>query len=244
MQIHTYSTKQEMAVHAARCGEEAIANALAEKQEAVIVLATGLSQREMLAELVQTTRIDWTKVTAFHLDEYAGLSFRHAASFRRYLWREFASRLPVPLREFHFIHGEHDCEAECKRLNAKMAAVTVDVAFVGIGENGHLAFNDPPADFMTEEPYIVVQLDDACRMQQVGEGWFASLQETPSKAISMSIRQIMKSRKIVCTVPDERKAAAVARTLKGPISPLAPASILREHADAEMFLDAGAASGL
>jgi glucosamine-6-phosphate deaminase len=181
-------------------------------------------------------------MTAFHLDEYAGLPITHPASFRLYLWQRFASRLPTPLAAFHFIDGEGDPQAECRRLGELIHRHCVDVAFVGIGENGHLAFNDPPADFQTEEPYLVVPLDEACRRQQVGEGWFQSLDKVPKQALSMSCRQILKSHAIICTVPDERKARAVKACLEGPVSPLAPASILREHPEATIYLDEASAS--
>jgi glucosamine-6-phosphate deaminase len=181
-------------------------------------------------------------VTAFHLDEYIGLPITHPASFRKYLWERFASKLPLPLAAFHYIDGEGDATAECRRLGALISAGPIDVAFVGIGENGHLAFNDPPADFETEDPYIVVDLDDACRRQQLGEGWFPTFDDVPKQAISMSIRQIMKSRCIVASVPDQRKAEAVRVSVKGPVSPHAPASILQQHPDCTLYLDPASAS--
>lgn len=249
MQIVISETKQELGRRAAEHAAEAIRHAVAERGEANIVVATGASQFEMLAELVAAPDIDWSRVTAFHLDEYVGLSESHPASFRRYLQERFVSRLPAPLRAFHAINGEGangegDVAAECHRLNALIAGLTIDVALVGIGENGHLAFNDPPADFETEEPYIVVNLDEACRRQQFGEGWFDSLQEVPSRAISMTIQQIMKAREIICSVPDERKAAAVKAALQGPVSPLVPASILQRHQAVTIYLDRASASTL
>src|SRR5207302_1110219 len=177
-----------------------------------------------------------------HLDEYVGLPITHPASFRRYLQERFVGRLPSPLRAFHAINGEGDCEAECRRLNALIAGKTIDVAFIGIGENGHLAFNDPPADFNTDEPYIVVTLDEKCRLQQTGEGWFAGLDEVPMQAISMTIRQILKAQKIVCSVPDSRKAEAVKGALEGPVTPLVPASILQQHPATTLYLDRHSAS--
>jgi glucosamine-6-phosphate deaminase len=165
----------------------------------------------------------------------------HPASFRRYL-KERLVDVVHPGR-VHFIQGEvADPAAECRRINAIIAQDTIDVAFVGIGENGHLAFNDPPADFDSEVPYIIVELDEACRRQQLGEGWFASLEEVPTTAISMSIQQIMKSGAIICTVPDKRKARAVKQCFEGEISPIHPASILRKHANAFVYLDEDAAS--
>jgi glucosamine-6-phosphate deaminase len=244
--VHTdvSATKDEMGRKAARTGAAYIRRALAERGEACIVLATGASQFEMLGHLVREPEIDWSRVTAFHLDEYVGMPMDHPASFRRYLKERFVDRLPQPIGAFHYIDAETDPAAECRRLAEIIAPARVDVAFIGIGENGHLAFNDPPADFETDEPYLVVRLDEACRRQQMGEGWFSSLEEVPERAISMSVRRIMKSAAIVCTVPDERKAVAVARALEGPVTPEVPASILQRHPDCHLFLDAPAASRL
>jgi glucosamine-6-phosphate deaminase len=228
---------------AAADGAVAIRRALDERGAAHIILATGASQFEMLSALVQQD-VDFARVHCFHLDEYVGLSDRHPASFRKYLRERFVEQLPVAPASFHFIHGEGDCAAECQRLNGLIASDVIDVAFIGIGENGHLAFNDPPADFDTQEPYILVELDEACRRQQLGEGWFATLEDVPRKAISMSIPQIMKSRQIVCTVPDERKAEAVKNALQGPVSPDVPASILQQHENTTIYLDRAAASKL
>ncbi len=244
MKIITSETKVELGQRAAQHAAEVMRRAVSERGEANIVVATGASQFEVLAELIVAPDIDWHRVTTFHLDEYVGLSELHPASFRRYLQERFVSRLPTPLRAFHAINGEGDVAAECQRLNTLIADLAIDVALVGIGENGHLAFNDPPADFQTEEPYIVVNLDEACRRQQLGEGWFGSLQEVPQQAISMTIQQIMKSREIVCSVPDERKAAAVKASLQGPVSPLVPASIVQRHARATIYLDRASASTL
>ena len=164
--------------------------------------------------------------------------------FRRYLKERFVDRLPQPIGAFHYIDAGEDPEAECRRLNALIADVTVAVAFIGIGENGHLAFNDPPADFGTETPYLIVSLDEACRRQQVGEGWFGSLEAVPRHAVSMSIRQIMKAKAIVCSVPDGRKAEAVRAAVEGPVTPQVPASILQRHPACHLFLDRPAASHL
>jgi glucosamine-6-phosphate deaminase len=176
------------------------------------------------------------------LDEYAGLPLEHPASFRGYLKQRFVDALPKPLREFHYISGEDDLEKECKRLKALIAPVTIDVACIGIGENAHIAFNDPPADFETEDPYIVVDLDEACRRQQLGEGWFPTLEDVPKRAISMSVRQILMSTTIVCSVPDTRKAEAVKKAVEGPVTPDVPASALQRHADCQLFLDKAAAA--
>lgn len=242
MQIHVFDSKQEMGAAAAACGAERIRQVIADRGQANMIVATGASQFEMLAALAAEPEIAWNKVTAFHLDEYVGLPLDHPASFRLYLWRRFISQLPQPLNQFHYLDGEGECGAECRRVGEIIKRHPIDVAFVGIGENGHLAFNDPPADFETEEPYLVVDLDDACRNQQLGEGWFPTFDDVPKQAISMSVKQILKSDLIVCTVPDERKAKAVRGSVEGEISVDVPASILQSHDAVELFLDRPAAS--
>jgi glucosamine-6-phosphate deaminase len=184
--------------------------------------------------------IDWQKVEMFHLDEYVGLPITHPASFRKYLLERLINR--VRLTKYHLLDGEGDPQKVAKRVGELLQAAPVDVAFAGIGENGHLAFNDPPADFLTEEPYIVVELDEACRRQQVGEGWFADISEVPRKAISMSVRQILKAKEIISVVPDARKAEAVKRCVEGCVAPQAPASILRTHPATTLYLDRESAS--
>jgi glucosamine-6-phosphate deaminase len=244
MDIVIMADKRELGKAAAAAGAERLRAALRERGSANIIVATGASQFEMLEQLVREPDIAWPSVTAFHLDEYVGLPITHPASFRRYLWERFVSRLPLPLATFHYLDGERDARAECRRVGELICRHPIDVAFVGIGENGHLAFNDPPADFETTEPYIVVELDDACRRQQLGEGWFPTFEDVPRQAISMSVRQIMSSRAIVCTVPDERKAAAVRNAVEGEVTPHVPASILQRHQSATLFLDEPAASRL
>ncbi len=241
MELFVFPTKSEMAQAAAAKAAELLKAAIADKGHATFVAATGASQLEFLAALTAIPDIPWERTTMFHLDEYIGLPETHPASFRRYLREHLLQR--VQPGTVHWVHGDApDPQAECQRLNRLIAAYPIDVAFVGIGENGHLAFNDPPADFETEDPYIIVELDEACRRQQVDEGWFSSPDEVPRRAISMSIRQIMRARAIVCTVPDRRKAQAVYDCLTGEITPLHPASILRRHGRAFLFLDAEAAS--
>jgi len=239
MEVSIFETKAALGAEAARKGVELISKVLKEKGKANIILATGASQFEMLGELVKA-KMDWSKVTVFHLDEYIGIPESHPASFRKYLNERFVSL--VSPAAFHAIDGEADPEKECGRLGRIIKKHPVDVAFVGIGENGHLAFNDPPADFDTKEPFILVDLDEACRQQQMGEGWFPSLEDVPLLAISMTIRQIMKSNTIICSVPDERKARAVRNTLEEPVSPLVPASILTTHQEASLYLDRRSAS--
>jgi glucosamine-6-phosphate deaminase len=241
METAILKTGDEASAAAAQHAASVINAAIAERGEANIILATGASQFAMLASLV-TMDVDWSKVTAFHLDEYIGLPLSHPASFRKYLRERFEHKVSG-LKHFHYIDGENpDPVAECRRVGALIRSLTIHVACVGIGENGHLAFNDPPADFETAEPYLVVSLDEACRRQQLGEGWFATLDDVPRQAISMSIRQIMKSQAIVCTVLDQRKAVAVRNTLRGPLTNLVPASMLQEHPDCAMYMDEAAAS--
>jgi glucosamine-6-phosphate deaminase len=242
MKIIVSDNKLESGRRAARDGAELIRRALKDRGGANIILATGASQFEMLDELTKATDLNWNQVAAFHLDEYAGLPISHPASFRLYLWKRFVSRLPVPPRSFAYIDAEGDLMGECRMLSQFVERHEIDVGFIGIGENGHLAFNDPPADFQTNEPYIVVNLDEACRKQQLGEGWFPTLDDVPKQAISMSVKQIMKSKAIICTVPDERKAKAVRDALEGPVTPDVPASILQTHPAATIYLDPPAAS--
>jgi glucosamine-6-phosphate deaminase len=243
MKKHIFPTSLEMARAAAVKAAGFLREAIARRGEAAYIAATGASQFEFLAFLAQEPGVEWAKTIMFHLDEYAGLPDTHPASFRRYLRERLIDR--VHPGQVYLIQGDAaDLGAECRRLNEIISQIAVDVAFVGIGENGHLAFNDPPADFATDEPYLLVELDEACRRQQLGEGWFPTLEDVPRQAISMSIRQIMKTSAIVCTVPDQRKAQAVLNTLISDISPLHPASILRRHPNAHLFLDEAAASML
>jgi glucosamine-6-phosphate deaminase len=207
-----------------------------------VIVATGASQFEVLETLAAAPGIYWPRVTLFHLDEYVGMPATHAASFRGYLWERFQRKLPLPVRAFHYLDAERDAAAECRRVGDLLRERPIDVACVGIGENGHLAFNDPPADFETEEPYLQVVLDEACRRQQFGEGWFKTFEEVPTRAISMSIRQILKSKAIVCGVPERRKAEAVRGALEGPVTPQVPSSILQQHPACAFFLDEAAAS--
>lgn len=245
MDIVVSNTAQQMGGAAAACGAKLIRSALAARGSANIIVATGASQFTMFDALVASEDLDWSKVTGFHLDEYIGLSADHPASFRRYLKERLVER--VPLAAFHYVEGDVDGDGDgdpqevCRRLGELIARHPIDVAFVGIGENGHLAFNDPPADFETEDPYLVVDLDEACRRQQLGEGWFETLDDVPRQAISMSIQQILTSAAIVCTVPDQRKAEAVRAAAEGPITNLVPASILQSHACVMLFLDAPSA---
>jgi glucosamine-6-phosphate deaminase len=240
MNVKVFAEKAAMGQAAAGQAATALQAALAARGHARMIACTGASQFEVLAAFTRTPGIAWANVEVFHLDEYAGLKETHPASFRKYLRERLVA--PTGIRLFHAVNGERDPAAECARLSALIREGPIDLAFVGIGENGHLAFNDPPADFDTEDPYIVVNLDEACRRQQVGEGWFAAVAEVPAQAISMSVRQILKAREIVCTVPDARKAQAVKACLEGPVSNLAPASILQTHPNVTFYLDRDSAS--
>ncbi|MHC4647091.1 MAG: 6-phosphogluconolactonase [Planctomycetota bacterium] len=242
MKTFVFKSKEELGRAAAAEAARQITQAIRTGGQANITLATGTSQFETLKSLAAHKAIDWPMVKMFHLDEYIGLSQDHPASFRRYLKGRFVDKV-AGLNAVHFVEGDaEDPAAECRRLGEIIAAHPIDVALVGIGENGHLAFNDPPADFETEEPFIIVRLDETCRRQQLGEGWFACLEDVPRRAISMSIGQIIKSSSIIVSVPDERKAHAVMHTVAGPVTNLHPASILQQHPMCQVFLDEAAAS--
>lgn len=241
MEIKVFDTGEQLAAFAAAEAVKRIKKVLADAPEITVVAATGNSQLPFLNELTASAEVDWTKVVFFHLDEYVGLSEQHPASFRRYLRERIEQR--VHPKAFHFIQADRtDPQAECDRLAALIGNRTVHLAFVGVGENGHLAFNDPPADFNTTSPYLVVDLDEACRRQQVNEGWFPGMEAVPKQAISMSVPQIMKARSILCIVPEERKAKAVAECFGGPVTNMHPASILQQHADTLVLLDKESAS--
>jgi glucosamine-6-phosphate deaminase len=240
MEKFIYKTKQEMGAAAAAHAAEVIKQAIKEKGRANIILATGTSQFETIKSLT-SSGIDFSKVTMFHLDEYIGLPADHPASFRKYLKERFVDKVPA-LKAVYFVEGDADNpRQECRRLAEIIETHPIDVALIGIGENGHLAFNDPPADFETEEPYIIVELDEKCRAQQMGEGWFKTLEQVPQRAISMSIRQIMKSACLIVSVPEKRKAEAVKNALEGKVTNICPASILLTHKRCKIFLDSDAA---
>jgi glucosamine-6-phosphate deaminase len=240
MPVNIYKDPTQAGIASAKAGTAIIRQAIEQHGEANIILATGTSQYEMLDTLV-TKDIDWGSVNLFHLDEYIGLPITHGASFRKYLIERFIQKVTV-LKNVFLINGEEDPQSECLRLGKIIKDHPIDVAFAGFGENGHLAFNDPPADFETTEPYIVVTLDEDCRRQQLGEGWFENYDAVPDKAISMSVNQIMKSKYIICTIPGSRKARAVKNCLENGISNLYPASILQKHAHCNYYLDIAAAA--
>jgi len=238
--IQCFNDKREMAKVAAEQAAAILRQTIHAQGKARLIAATGASQFEFLEVLTSLPGIDWPKVEMFHLDEYIGLPASHPASFRRFLRERLIEKAGIT--KYFLLDGEQDLAEVIRRVGQALLSAPIDVAFVGIGENGHLAFNDPPADFETEEPYIVVTLDEACRRQQLGEGWFATLADVPQRAISMSVRQILRAKKILCIVPDSRKAEAVKACLEGEISPMAPASTLRTHPDTIVYLDAQSAA--
>ncbi len=243
MEIVIKPNKIELGKAAANKAAELLIKTINEKGKARFIAATGASQFEFLDALVKNKDIEWSKTEMFHLDEYVGLSETHGASFRKYL-KERLVNIVHP-GKVHLIQGDaKNIHEEINKISNLISEATIDVAFVGIGENGHLAFNDPPADFETQKPYIIVDLDEKCRKQQVGEGWFKSVDEVPKQAISMSIKQIMKAKNIICTVPDLRKADAVDNCLSKdkPISNMYPSSILKNHPNVFVFLDKDSAS--
>jgi glucosamine-6-phosphate deaminase len=242
MHLHVFPDRKSLAIAAAEQGAAAIRRAIAEHGTARIVAASAASQIEFLEALADEPGIEWSRAELFHLDEYIELPSTHPASFCRFLQERLVARTGITV--CHFLLGEEDPAKVIREANEAIREAPVHVAFVGIGENGHLAFNDPPADFATEEPFIVVELDEACRKQQVGEGWFASLDEVPKHAISMSVRQVLKAEEILAVVPGPRKANAIQVCMEGPISPMAPASILRTHSNAAIYLDQDSAAKL
>jgi len=221
-----------MAIAAADTAADAIRRHVARSGRVRLAAATAASQLAFQRELVSRPGIDWANVELFQLDEYIGLPEGHPSSFRNQLTRHLVA--PAGIGHAHLIDAVDPVRA-CESLKTAMAAAPLDLAFLGIGENGHLAFNDPPADFDTDEPYIVVPLDDACRRQQVGEGWFPRIEDVPQVAITMSIRAMLGAREILVIVPGAHKAAAVRAAVSGPITPLVPASILQTHENVTLF---------
>jgi glucosamine-6-phosphate deaminase len=241
MILKVFNDKRTLGRAAAEQAANAIRRAIAERGTARIIAATAASQREFLEELTKSPGIDWTKVEAFHLDEYIGLPFMHPGSFRRMLMEQLIEKTGI--RNYHLLNGDTpDPSVTVRDVGRQLASAPVDIAFLGIGENGHIAFNDPPADFNTEEPYLIVNLDEACRQQQVGEAWFSNISQVPKQAISMSAKQILKAKEILAVVPDRRKAEAIKACFEAEISPMAPASILRRHPNATIYLDTYSAS--
>lgn len=238
MRIHVLKLTEQMGNEAAEFVAERLRNAITVQGYARLLLSTGASQFEMISALVQQ-EVDWTKVIMFHLDEYVELPETHIASFRKYLKERFASR--VNLKEAVYVNGEGDVAQNIANITQRLREAPIDVAAIGIGENGHIAFNDPPADFETQESYIVVNLDDRCKGQQVGEGWFATVEDVPRQAISMTVSQILKAKCIVSVVPHAVKAEAVKNTLMQKVNNMVPATILKTHPDWNLFLDSQSA---
>jgi len=239
MILRVFDDKNSLARTAAAQAAAAIRSGIAHRGRARVVAATGASQFEFLDALTATPSVEWKRVELFHLDEYIGLPPNHPASFCKFLQERLIGKTEIS--NYHLLNGNADPADVIHHASEAITLSPIDIAFVGIGQNGHLAFNDPPADFQTEEPYIIVYLDEPCRQQQVGEGWFQSLSDVPKRAISMSIRQILKAREIICVVPDARKARAIQACFGGEISPLAPASILRTHPNTTVYLDQNSA---
>ena len=238
MEVRICKDKVALGKSAAKYVAELLRNAIAEKGAAGLILSTGASQFDTLSALVKED-VDWSRVNMFHLDEYVGLPETHAASFRKYLKERFVALLPTPLHSANFVDGTPEC---IDSLTEKLSKTEIDVGLIGIGENTHIAFNDPPADFNTEKSYIIVNLDEACRRQQLGEGWFETLDDVPRQAVSMTPYRIMKCRHIVSCVPYAVKANAVEKTLKAKeTSPLIPATLLKEHENFTLYVDADSA---
>jgi len=240
MKIIQTKNPKELGNQAGKEAGNKIREAIRLKGHANLILATGTSQFETINQLVKED-VAWEKVTVFHLDEYIGVSETHPASFRKYLKERFVEKVKN-LGAIYFIDGENKPEKVCKQLGELISNHPIDVALVGIGENGHLAFNDPPADFDTELPYLIVDLDEPCRLQQLNEGWFESLEDVPTQAISMSIKQILSAKHIICSVPDKRKAQAIKDCLENEVTNLHPSSILQTHPSCSIFLDEASAS--
>jgi glucosamine-6-phosphate deaminase len=238
--VRAFEDKISLGKAAAERAATVMRRAIRDHGRARIVVATGTSQIDFLNELTKAENIDWSRVEMFHLDEYIGLPITHPASFRKYLLERLIHKTGIT--QYHLLDGDRDPREVVRRVGDALRSAPIDVAFAGMGENGHLAFNDPPADFETEEAYLIVNLDETCRRQQVSEGWFADISEVPRQAISMSVRQILKAKEIISVVPDGRKAQAVKLCIEGPIGPMAPASILRNHSATTVYLDRESAS--
>jgi glucosamine-6-phosphate deaminase len=241
MLLKVFDDKASLGAAAAQQAATAIRRAILDHGEARVIAATAASQFEFLNALTAAPDIAWRQVELFHLDEYIGLPITHPGSFRKMLMEQLVNKTGIS--RYHLLDGDApDPAAVVRRVGAQLASAPIDIAFLGIGENGHIAFNDPPADFTTEEPYLIVDLDEACRRQQVGEAWFGDLSQVPKQAISMSAQQILKAQEILAVVPDRRKAQAIKACFQGEISPMAPASILRRHRNATVYLDKNSAS--
>ena len=239
MVINICNDASDLGVKAARFAASVLNEAISQNGEARLVVSTGSSQFETFQSLL-SEKVRWERVEVFHLDEYIGLPVTHPASFRKYLYERFINHVNV--RKFHSVDVEGDIEQKISMLTAEVRKKPVDLGLIGIGVNGHIAFNDPPADFDTHEAFIIVELDDQCRMQQVNEGWFRSVSNVPAKAVSMTPWQIMQCRTIVSSVPHKVKAVAVRNTLINDLTDLIPATILKKHPEYNLYLDKNSAS--
>lgn len=242
MRLEVYDSSQAMAQAAAAHAIRTLKSAIDGNGRASFIAATGESQFEFLEHLTADSSVDWSKTIMFHLDEYVGIPESHPASFRKYLKTRVLAK--VSPGQVHLIEGDTaDPVQEARRVGELVVRNQIDVAFVGVGENGHLAFNDPPADFDNDTPFIVVKLDEACRRQQVNEGWFSSIEEVPPQAITMTVQQIMKAKTIITVVPGARKAQAIKNCFgTEEVLPAYPASILKRHPDTSVYLDKDSAA--
>jgi len=241
MRITISKNAEELGSEAAKAISEQLNRAVKKNGEARMVVSTGSSQFEMFQSLGREN-IDWSRVEVFHLDEYIGLPITHIASFRKYLYERFINFVPV--KKFHGVDVESDISQTIQNLTSEIRKKPVDLGLIGIGVNGHIAFNDPPADFDTREAYIEVKLDDQCKMQQVSEGWFKTITDVPDRALSMSVWQIMQCKSIISIVPHQVKADAVFKTFTSKLTNMVPATMLKQHNDFHLFLDQNSASGI
>jgi len=241
MQINICNDANDLGAKAAKLASARLNEAIFKYGEARLVVSTGSSQFETLQALTKE-KTDWTRVEVFHLDEYIGLPLSHAASFRKYLYERFINLVPV--KRFHSVDVEGNIEEKIASLSARIREKPIDLGLIGIGVNGHIAFNDPPADFSTRDAYIIVTLDEQCRLQQVGEGWFGSLSDVPEKAVSMTPWQILQCRTIISCVPHKVKSTAVRNSLINHVTEVIPATILKTHKDFYLFLDRNSASDI
>jgi len=241
MEIRICKNSVELGKSAAKYVAEVIKEAILEKGNARIVLSTGASQFDTLDALTKEEGIKWECVEMFHLDEYVNLPETHGASFRKYLKERFVAKVGT-LKAAHFVDGTKEC---IEKLTEEIRKSPIDIGLIGIGENAHIAFNDPPADFDTKEAYIIVNLNDRCKQQQMGEGWFETIDDVPAQAVSMTAYQIMQCKKIVSCVPYKVKAEAITNTLKADKTDnMVPATLLKEHSDFVLYVDEDSASGI
>lgn len=240
MKYHIHSNADTLGQAAAKRSAKIIQDAINEKGEARVIFSTGASQFETIQSLLKED-IDWSKVVGFHLDEYIGLDESHPASFVKYLKERLVNY--VSFKAFYFVSPWEGTDNTINHCTKALLDSPIDLGLIGIGENAHIAFNDPPAQFDVQEAYHVVTLDDACRHQQMGEGWFKTLNEVPTQAISMSVHQILQCKRIICAVPHRVKALAILNTIQSePMNPWVPSSALKIHQDVEVYLDYGSSS--